>query len=447
MKSIFNTYGKFIVLSIMLLFTVSCGGGGSSSSGNDEPVGAYGTLNYIPETCTDEDQKSFIYEAMHDVYLWSRYTPDLNPDSYSSNTELLNALMYSQDQWSYVIDQETYSNHYSGANIGLGIKTALSTADNEIFVTYVYPGSPADSSPLERGFELISVNGYSAYDIIQNDNWDNAFGPSEEGYAVDITYIDNSNVTGTATIIKDEYTAHSAPVYDIFTNSTNGEKIGYLLYLHFNSNYVSDLRDALTAFRDNDISELILDLRYNGGGQVDTAAYLSTAIAGNSLHMNILSLLIFNSRYTDWNNAVYISVTPYDLAVEKIVYLTTGGSASSSELVIKGLEPYITSYLVGSTTYGKPAGMNRFSFCTDYLVPITFEVFNSEGEGRYYDGIPVDCAENDDITHQLGDSSEYMLENAIHLLENGECLSRSRKAERQLQQQPRKGIQKEINNW
>lgn len=442
---------KLFTIAIILLLTVSCGGGGgggnAASTDDSADVGPIGFLAYTPDTseCTETAQREFIYTAMHDVYLWSSNTPSLSPTSYSSNTELLNALKYSADKWSYVISQADYNAYYSGDNIGMGFKYAYSALNNEIFLTFVYPGSPADNASLERGYELTNINGYSATDIIQNSSWDDAFGPNELGYNVGLTYIDNNNNTGTVSLTKDTYTADSVPAYDIFTNNSNGEKIGYLLYLHFNSNYTSDLSAAFTAFRDNGVKELVIDLRYNGGGQTSAARYIASAVAGSSLAYEILYYYIHNTRYSSWNRAVALTAPSYDLAVDKVVFLVSDKTASSSELLITGLQPYISTYLIGSDTYGKPAGMYSFPFCSNYLVPISFQTYNSAGYGEYYSGVPVDCDDTDDLEHQLGDPNERMLQNAINYLENGTCLSRSRTKTNDLKAEEREGIYRVFN--
>jgi len=441
---------KYLVLFTLLFVLYACGGGGGGSSSTDGDtdtpvVGNIGTLSYAPETCSDTDQKDFIYDVMKDVYFWNDQTPVVDPSTYASNSDLLAALRVSPDSWSYNISQQAYNDYYAGSNIGLGVKLTYSSVTNEIFISLVYPSSPAANAGLTRGFELLSVNGYSATDIIQNDLWDDAFGPNENGYVVDLTYIDTSDNTGTTSIVKTSYYAHSAPVYDIFTNATNSNKIGYLTYLAFSSNYRVDLSDAFEAFETNNISELIVDLRYNGGGQNSAANYLGSTIAGTPLIYNIMYAYLHNSRYSAWNRLVGFASSGATLNVDKIVFIVTSQTASASELLINSLTPYKDVILIGSKTHGKPVGMYAFSYCTNYLVPISFQMVNSDGSGGYYDGFSVDCDDSDDLTKQLGDATESMLATAITYLETGGC-SRSRANTLNLRNVERTGIDRIFDN-
>lgn len=438
----------FIILTAFIL--TSCGGGGGGSSDDNTVtdnilVGNVGTLSYQPEDCTEEDEKAFIYKAMHDVYLWSSETPQLDYTAYSSQESLLNTLMYgTYDKWSYTITQQAYNDYYSGANIGLGIKMTVNSATNEIFISHVYPGSPADIAGLQRGYSITSVNGYSAEDMI-NGAYDEAFGPSTEGYEIVIDYINNSSTPASATIYKDDYYADSVAAYNIFTNGTNGKKIGYVSYLAFTSNYLADLNSAFQAFEDNGVEELIFDLRYNGGGQLSAARYIASQIGGNSNIASIMYAYIHNDKYSSWNRLSLFYGQAYDFDISKVVFLVTSSSASASETVINSLSPYMDVTLIGSTTHGKPVGMYAFSYCDRYLVPISFQTVNGEGNGDYFNGMSVDCGASDDIGHQLGDESEEMLSEAIMYLENGTCTNPRVITEEKLKPERRKGINRIFN--
>ena len=414
------------ILTIYLLTTtiIACGGGGGGGSSDDSfdpTVSSRGTLTYSPATCSDSDQLQFIYNVMHDVYLWAETSPTVSISGYTSQSTLINDLRSSQDSWSYVISQTDYNNYYAGSNIGLGVKMSSDSNTNEIFITHVYPGSPADTAGIRRGYSLTSVNGYSASSIIANDEWDDAFGPSESGYVVDIDYIDNSNATGSASITKASYYADSVAAHTVLNNSNNGNKIGYLAYLNFSGNYEDDLEDAFNDFVSNNVKELVIDLRYNGGGLTNGARYLGSQIAGASNAFSNMFTFIHNTKYSSWNTNNLFPLPSYNLSIEKVVFLTTSSTASSSEILISGLDPYVDTYIVGSATHGKPVGMYSFSYCDNYIVPITFKNVNSEGHTDYFDGISANCLISDDVTKQLGDSTEATLASAINYLENGTC--------------------------
>jgi hypothetical protein len=107
--------------------------------------------------------------------------------------------------------------------------------------------------------------------------------------------------------------------------------------------------------------------------------------------------------------------------LSRLVVITTRGSASASEAVINGLRPFIPVTVVGDTTFGKPVGQYGYDFCDKTLYPVAFQVRNSRGEGDYFSGIPVDCAADDDLEHQIGDEGEASLAEALHFVRTGSC--------------------------
>jgi len=446
-KNLFRCCKKILLL---VLFTAiaACGGGGGGAdpSSTDELVGNTGQLTYSPESCSDDHQLKFINEVMHDVYYWSSSTPILDYASYTSQESLLHDLRYSADDWSYLISQQDYLNYYTGSNTGLGVKLTYSSSLKEIYITLVYPDSPADLSGLQRGYKILNVNGYTAADIIDNDLWSDAFGPDEAGYTVNLAYVDNNSSGGTAAIVKDNYYADSSPTYNIFTNSTNSKKIGYLLYLNFSGTYLTDLSEAMTEFEKSNIRELIIDLRYNGGGQNSAARYLGSVIAGAGLFGKLMYSHIHNEKYSPWDRETLFSSSIYSLKIEKVVFIVTSQTASASELLINSLSPYMDVTVVGGKTHGKPVGMYAFGFCEKYLVPITFEMQNSDSYGGYYSGFTPDCSAGDDIEHQLGDKNEDMLQTAVGYLETNNC-SVSAKKLKTFEHVKRDSINKIFNSY
>lgn len=421
MKNYFRALTLAVFTAFSALTLVSCGGGGGGGTDDSITVGSIGTLSYQPDSCSESDQIKFVYDVMHDVYLWSEETPELDYSSYSSQSELLADLRYTLDQWSYISDQETYNDYYAGDGVGLGIRLLTDYTSDIIYVALVYPDSPADEAGLKRGWRLTEVNGYTAQEIIDGDLWDEAFGANEAGLTADIRYIDSDGAADSVTIVKDEYYTHSAPAYALFDNGSNGRKIGYLHYLAFTSNYYYDTYDAFSEFYTEDVSELIIDLRYNSGGLNTAARYLASTIAGPGLAGGIMYQYLHNSKYSEWDRAVTLSSVLINLDIERVVFIVTPQSASASELVINTLSPYMDVYTVGGTTAGKPAGMYAFPYCTSYIVPISFEVVNSLGQGGYFDGLEPDCESADDVSAQLGSADERMLAAALNYLETGTC--------------------------
>jgi C-terminal processing protease CtpA/Prc len=121
------------------------------------------------------------------------------------------------------------------------------------------------------------------------------------------------------------------------------------------------------------------------------------------------------------------------LGLSRLLVVATRGSASASELLINALRPYLTVVVVGDRTYGKPVGQYVLPFCDKVIAPVSFSIRNIADQGDYFDGIPADCAADDDISHDLGDAEESSLAEALSVLSTGECslkeaTARSRRA-------------------
>ncbi|WP_277656215.1 S41 family peptidase [Seleniivibrio woodruffii] len=411
---------KLTAVLALAMFLSACGGGGGDSSSSGSKVF---NIDYYPAECSEAAQTEFVYKAMHDVYYWADTSPVLDYKAYDSQYDLIYAMRNSKDVFSTIYTKQFINDYYSGSNIGLGLNTI--TDGTGLYIRMVYPDSPADLAGLERGNRIMSVNGYSAEQMLASSSVsDAAFGPSTAGYSVTIDYLDNSNVSKTAVVSKAEYYADSAPVYDIFTNSGNGKKIGYLFYNSFNEN-TSDTTAAMEAFRTAGVSELVIDLRYNGGGLVKTAQYIGSFIGGSGLSGLTMLKMIFNNKYSGMNSKVSFADPVYALDVDKVVFLVTGATASASELVINGLKPFKDVYLIGSNTYGKPVGSHYIGYCDKYLSAVTFENKNTLDEGGYFSGISADCRkyENVDSLGQFGSEDEKFLGAALNYLQTGGCVS------------------------
>lgn len=202
---------------------------------------------------------------------------------------------------------------------------------------------------------------------------------------------------------------------------------GYLVLSTFISTANQQLRDAFAMFSQAGIQDLIVDLRYNGGGLVSTANLFASLLAGPGSTGLTFSSTEFNSANAMQNVSTSFSAEANAITLNRIVFITTGSSASASELVINGLEPYFTGARevasVGSATFGKPVGQSGFEFCNSskLLRAVTFRTTNVNGVGDYFNGLPVDCAAGDDLTRLLGDVNENMLATAISYIQNGSC--------------------------
>ncbi|MGE4268306.1 MAG: S41 family peptidase [Deferribacterales bacterium] len=408
---------KLAVLLCTSLMLFSCGGGDSSSDGSLH-------IDYYPTECSESAQIEFVYKAMHDVYLWADEAPALNYESYTSQYDLIDDLKVSRDKFSAIYTKQELEDYYAGANVGLGFNGITDSTD--LYVRVVYPDSPAYNAGIKRGDRIVTMNGYTGYQIVNDDAaYEAVYGnASEEGQRVDVVFEDSSTVQHSVTLYTASYYADSVLGYSVLTDTADNSKVGYIMYNSFNEN-ISDTSEAFEAFRDADVKELVVDLRYNGGGLVSVAQYIASVIGGNNLNGYILLQMIYNNMHQDANKTYNFTKTKYDLDIKKIVFLVTGNTASASELIINGLLPFQDVYVIGTTTYGKAVGTNYIDYCDKYLAAITFKNQNALGAGDYDSGLVPDCIKDEDITNlgTFGDSSEKYLAAAMTYLETGSCIS------------------------
>ena len=368
--------------------------------------------------CSQQGQNKILYGIMKDAYLWYRQVPDLDPTPYESMTTLLNDLRYKKyDKWSYITAQSSYDNYFnSGAYIGFGF--SLGFVDSRAYLRLVFKDSPAYKAGLRRGMEILQINGKSIQQIDNARLWGSIYGKREVGIAGRFK-IKSNGQTSEVAIQKAEVLSRSilyANIWDV-----DGERVGYFVFNKFIEPSKEELREQFKAFKAAGVTQLILDLRYNGGGRVHVAQYLASLIAGEQHVGKVLASLKYNDRYTEWNEPYKLRREDHALGLSTLYVITTKESCSASELLVNGLKPFLEVKTIGETTCGKPVGMRGYSFCDKHLAPIQFEVLNAEEEGDYYEGLSVDCTVPDDLTHSFGDSDEAMLRETLYMLQNGRC--------------------------
>jgi len=367
--------------------------------------------------------KSVLYEVMKEWYLWYETMPVVNPDDYHSLNALLDALRYSPtDRWSYVMSTEEYDRYYDrGEYIGHGIGL-IGDAGGNLWTGWVYEESPAQDQGIERGWIILSINGEN---ITNETNLDSLLGDNEVGVMNSFTFRKPGGQTINLDIEKQIVDVNSVLYSDII--NVNDTKVGYLVYQHFLVTSVEELDTVFKGFQDNQINDIIVDLRYNPGGQVDVAQHLGSLIAGEYAIKRDFVILEYNDQKSERNLTrpfldVEYMMTP---TPERVFFITTARSASASELVINGLlgltgltRPF-EIYLVGDDTHGKPVGSISAKYVDSTLIPITFRYMNRKNEGGFFDGLPANSYIEEDITKDFGDPEEPLLQEVLYFIENG----------------------------
>lgn len=377
----------------------------------------------------EERARDGLYDLMKYVYLWYNRMPTVKASDYDNPEEILEALRYRpQDRWSFVTDYESFMASMQGSFVGHGIRMSLDPANN-VRVVSLYEGSDLWPKGVRRGWIVKEINGTPIAPVfISGDNttYNNLMGQPTAGVTNIFKFINPDGQELTYSSTKSSFTINSVTASKILDLASG--KTGYLCFETFIEPSEQELNEAFANFKANNVTDLIIDLRYNTGGYMDIAQQLSSLVLTWNDTTKVCYKLTYNSLVgPEWNESYKFVRTASPLGLDRVVFITTRSSASASEVVINSLRPYVDVKIVGDTTHGKPAGMNIWGFPfpsdsnpdPDYeyvFAPITFEYLNANDEGRFYDGIPPDVRAADDITRDFGDPQEASLSAAIGVL-------------------------------
>lgn len=374
--------------------------------------------------CSTTGQNTFVRDTLRDIYLWYQHLPNANPSRYSSPEAFLEAVRYKplDTHFSYITTRAANDAFYSDSQfIGYGLSTT--TSDTEMRVLQVFDDSPATEAGLARGDRILEINGRTVASLISSGQIGNAFGASEIGVESRVRFARRNGEELTRTLTKRLVTIPTVSLTRVF--EVDGRKVGYLFFRNFVRPSYQALDDAFAALREAGVEDLVLDLRYNGGGLVDVAVHLSSLIGGAVTRGNVFAEFRHNDRNTRYNETLRFEDTEQTLNLSRLFVIATQSSASASELVINSLRPFIPVTVVGDRTYGKPVGQYGMNFCDKVLAPVAFSLVNANGEGDYFNGIAADCTAPDDIEHDLGTADEGSLSEALHVIRTGSCSSTS----------------------
>jgi C-terminal processing protease CtpA/Prc len=402
-------------LVLLAGLSLSCGGGGSPTSADrgGSPAGA---------SCTTVGQCTFVRDTLLPWYYWYKELPSPDPASFGSPEAYLEAVRYRplDSSFSYITSKASSDAFFSDSQfVGFGLSYKR-TGDLELRLAQVFPGSPAADAAMDRGDTLLTIGGRTVADLIRTGEIGAAFGAEQEGVAVAFTWRDREGRENAATLVKRKVTIPTVSQTAVL--DAGSARTAYIHFRNFVEPSVEALNAAFAQVRDAGATELVLDLRYNGGGLVSVARHLASLVAGPPLAGQVFVQFSHNDKQAASRDTVYrFETKPQALGVTRLVVITTRGSASASEAVINGLRPFMDVKVVGDATFGKPVGQYGFDFCDKVLYPVSFLVTNARSEADYFDGIPADCAAPDDLDRPLADPREASLAEALHVLRSGRC--------------------------
>jgi len=442
--------GRFTSLLALAALLSGCGGGGGGGSGSSGSVtptpSPTSTATPTPTTsCTLASRQKWVLAQLQEWYLF----PDLldssvNPASYNNLDDYVDALVaparaQSKDRYfTYVTSIKEENAYYSqGSTAGLGVRLGYDSTARRLYVLEGYEGSPGLAAGLDRGTEITAIgtsssNLQTVSSLAANGGSDavgNALGPSTAGTTLALQIRQPNGAVSTVTVAKQTYTL--PPVssrYGAKVITDNGRKVGYVNLRTFVDTADPALRSAFDNFRAQGITEIIVDLRYNGGGLISIAELFSNLLNAQRAGQ-VLDYTTFRASKSSQNETTTFTSLPQAVATTKVAFIGTGNTASASELVINAQKPYLgdNAALIGSNTYGKPVGQIALdqAACDDRLRAIAFRTENSNHEGDYYTGLAArmnrTCQADDDIFHPLGDPQESSIKTALDFLDGRSC--------------------------
>ncbi|MAT89311.1 MAG: peptidase S41 [Flavobacteriaceae bacterium] len=394
--------------------------------------------------------QDFIYRGLNFFYLYKSDTPELANDAFATNEEkenflgsfdspeaIFEYLKSPQDRFSILVnDYIELENTLSGVTLNNGMEYGLvlypdDSGDVFGYVRYVLPGTDAAVKGVQRGMIFNTIDGVQ----LDQNNFSDLLAP--DAYTIGLATFDGSNITPTGetiNLIKEIVTEN--PIFINKTFDISGQKVGYLMYNGFLNEFDSQLNNAFAQFGSEGVTDLILDLRYNSGGSVRTATYLASMITGQFTGQTYFT--------EEWNadrqeayaeDGFFVDRFAGDgeainsLNLTRVYVITTGSTASASELVINGLDPYINVIQVGSDTRGKfqasfllydaPApnfSRNQANPSHRYaMLPLVFKTANASGFTDYNEGLTAEIQQFEDFSNlgTLGETEEPLLQRAL----------------------------------
>jgi carboxyl-terminal processing protease len=375
-------------------------------------------------SCSVIAQNQFVRDVLFEYYFWDRELPTVSPVFFPSPEAYLEAVRYRplDVSYSYIANRAEQEAFFSDSQfIGFGFSTQVN--GTEMRLAQVFPDSPASSAGMARGDRILRINGRTIADLAASNQLGTAFGENAEGVSVPLVWRTQSGEEKSATLVKRAVTIPTVSVLRLY--DADGRKVAYLNFRNFVQPSFAALDTAFAQLREAGANELVLDLRYNGGGLVAVAQRLASLIGGTRTQDQLFAEFFHNDRRNDLNRQLRFESQANALNLSRLVVITTRASASASELVINALRPFIPVVIVGDTTFGKPVGQYSFTFCDKVLNPVSFTLRNARGESDFYTGFPPNCAAADDLDHQFGDPAEASLSEAFVYLRTGACTSTS----------------------
>lgn len=418
----------------------SCGGGGGSGGPPTGGVTPTPSPTPAPAACSLRARQDWVLAQLTEWYLFpALLDTTVNPAAHATVDSYIDALVaparaQNRDRFFTYLTSIAEENAFyeQGATAGFGMRLGYDTSANRVFVIEAFEGAPALAGGIDRGTELLQIGGQTVSSLMASSGPQaviQALGPDSAGTSRQLTIRQLSGAQQTVTLSKTVFSID--PVSDRYGAKilTDGaRRIGYLNMRTFIDTSDPNLRAAFADFKAQGVTELIIDLRYNGGGLISIAE-LFTELMGLGRQGQVLGYVTFRDSKAAENETITFTAQAEAITPTKIAFIGTRNTASASEMVINGMVPFMggNMALVGSNTYGKPVGQIALdqAACDDRLRAVALKIENANHQGEYYNGLATTvgttCRATDDISRQLGDPNEGMVRAALDYLAGRSC--------------------------
>ena len=371
-----------------------------------------------------------------DIYLWNNQIPStFDARSYADPVAIMTAIrQYSiepgfsgaVDKWSFAMKKTEWDALSGGLGTTFSATNATSGdfgltvfffGEGDLRVKFVEKSSPSGLAGVRRGWMVLKINGNT--DITTSNSSfiiENVYKATHTTF----TFIkpDGSQID----ITLDAAHYKERPVYLDTVYAVNSKKVGYLVFSSFlgdTAQIYNDFQSVFSRFASQNVSDVIVDLRYNGGGYVSVQEKLANYLVSASANGGVMMKQIYNDKYVSYNNTTVFKKSG-SLNLPRIFFIVSKSTASASELLINNLKPYMDVKLLGnSNTHGKPVGFFPIPVGEWYIFPVSFKTINKNGEGNYYGGLTVNTLVNDGLNKDWGDITETSLASALKYINSG----------------------------
>jgi C-terminal processing protease CtpA/Prc len=298
-------------------------------------------VNDALQDCSVAGENEFVRTTLRDIYYWYKELPDPDPKTFASPEAYLEAVRYKtlDHTYSFITDRASNDAFFSDSQfIGFGFASTLVT-NEDWRVTEVYPASPASEAGLERGAHILVVNGRALASLVSTGDINTIFGPSTVGTVATMQFRDVGGAVHDVQMTKRTVTIPTASLTRTF--ASGGRVVGYINFRNFVTPATAALDQAFAQLESAGANELVLDLRYNGGGLVSVAQQLASLIGGSRTNGKLFVQFVHNDKNTSKNSTLSLNAPAHALNLERLVVIYTRGSASASELIWNGLRPFI----------------------------------------------------------------------------------------------------------